>query len=117
VDPAVVKELREQVRFAMAIVAMRDEKYREALSAFESIYKPEAAFYSGQVWRNIVQCCLLKDFLYCVLISMILVLQTHGIITIMIMIHVYSILNVHKKLHIFNQTVFKSPIQLNSVLS
>lgn len=50
-DPAVVKDIREQVKFAMAIIAMNQENYREALSAFESLYKPEASYYSGLV-RN-----------------------------------------------------------------
>lgn len=48
-DPAVVKDIRDQVKFAMATIAMNRQNYREALSSFASLYKPEASYFSGLV--------------------------------------------------------------------
>ena len=44
IDPAIVKDIREQVKFAMATIAMKEGNYKEALSAFESLYKAEASY-------------------------------------------------------------------------
>ncbi|XP_053407821.1 E3 SUMO-protein ligase RanBP2-like [Mercenaria mercenaria] len=55
IDPAVVKDIREQVKFAMAVIAMKQENYKEALSAFENLYKPEASHYTGLIYRKLAE--------------------------------------------------------------
>ena len=48
-DPAQIKEMREQIRFARACVAMKEERYEEALSSFENLPQAKAAYYTGMV--------------------------------------------------------------------
>jgi len=48
-DPAVVKGIRDQVKFAMAMIAMNQQNYEVALNAFTGLYKAEASYYSGLV--------------------------------------------------------------------
>ena len=48
-DSAQMKELKEQAKFAMAVVAMREGKHEEALNGFETLYQPQASYYTGLV--------------------------------------------------------------------
>ena len=54
-DPAHLKELKEQSNFAMATVAMREGRHEEALKGFETMYTPQAAYYTGMVRSTCIQ--------------------------------------------------------------
>ena len=48
-DPVQLKELKEQSSFAMAMIAMREGRHEEAVQGFETMYTPQAAYYTGMV--------------------------------------------------------------------
>ncbi|KAL4232099.1 E3 SUMO-protein ligase RanBP2 [Mactra antiquata] len=54
-DPAAVKQIREQVKFAMATIDMKEERNEEALNVFETLHQPEAAYYSGLIYRKLAE--------------------------------------------------------------
>ena len=51
-DPALLKELKEKSKFALAVVAMREGRHEDALNSFEELYHPQAAYYTGLVSKK-----------------------------------------------------------------
>ncbi|XP_070173906.1 E3 SUMO-protein ligase RanBP2-like isoform X2 [Littorina saxatilis] len=53
--PEVVRDMTQDTKFAVAVIAMREGRYEEAVRGFEPLTTPYASFYRAQIYKSMAQ--------------------------------------------------------------